>query len=65
MASVPAMSIADAISQTMPVMWNSGARPYSVAPSPSAPNWLSAAAFVPRLPWVLVAPLGVPLVPEV
>ena len=59
------MSIAEPTSQTMPVMWNSGASPNSVEPSGRPLNEPSAAALVPMLPWVLVAPFGVPLVPEV
>lgn len=59
------MSIAEPSSQTMPVMWNSGASPNSVEPAGRPEKEPSPAALVPRLPWVLVAPFGVPLVPEV
>ena len=59
------MSIADATSHTIPVMWNNGARPKRAQPSASPLKPLNAAALVAMLPWVLVAPFGVPLVPEV
>lgn len=49
----------------MPVMWNSGASPKTPTFSLSWIRALNPSELKTRLPWVLVAPLGTPLVPEV
>ncbi len=50
---------------TIPVMWNSGAiaKYTGASGSPSPVRWRS--ALYRMLAWVLVAPFGAPLVPEV
>lgn len=62
---VPVFAKEETSSQTMPVMWKSGASPKYVPPSgmPSPARWRSALYVMLRCRFV--APLGVPLVPEV
>ena len=48
-----------------PVMWNSGATPSTESSGVSAIQFRYAVELNTTLPWVFIAPLGSPVVPEV
>ncbi len=61
------MQLARAVAmwQTRPVMWKSGAIATVTSPRPSEPHSLIASALWMTARWVLIAPFGSPVVPEV
>lgn len=62
---MPALAKQAPSSQTMPVMWNRGARAKYTAPSGSGCPVTCRTALWVSAPCGFMAPLGVPLVPEV
>ena len=58
-------SIPTAMCAMSPVMWNSGAPPSTTSCGVRLIQSLKVQALNTTLPWVFIAPLGLPVVPEV
>ena len=62
---VAALRNAASICTTCPNTWNSGSATSTTSSGRTSPSSTQISAFISRLEWVSIAPLGRPVVPEV